>query len=147
MKLGRRRRRAGSVAAHNSQYGPQNAPTITAAQRDAIYGQVIDRLSVAGDLSLLAEQDDLDAVKRLARELDDDLRLLLDTLGWGETSSGVVELAIPDERLVRTFTCLRERAVELREASSREPVETQAPYERALVLIEACDQVLAAAGD
>jgi hypothetical protein len=101
----------------------------------------------AGDLSLLVEQGDLGAARRLAREVSDDLQLVLDALGWGETTSGSdVELDLPAEQLRRTFAKLHERAVEQREASSQEPAETQVPYERALIVIETCDQVLTIVG-
>jgi hypothetical protein len=149
MKLRRIRRASGSAAAHHSRYGPRRAPRITAAQRDAIYRQILDSLSSASDLSLLATQGDLGAVRRLAREVADDLQLVLDVLGWGETSSGAeVELDLPVEQLRRTFARLRERAVEEEQAAKRredfaqELVETQAPDERSLIVIETCDQVL-----
>jgi hypothetical protein len=145
VRLRRSSRASGPTATHNSQYGPQSTPTITAAQRDAIYQQILDHLRRAGDLSLLVEQDDLGAARRLAREVTDDLQLVLDALGWGETSSGVVELALPADQLRRTFARLRERAVEQREATSQ-AVEARAPYERAVIVIETCDQVLASIG-
>jgi len=147
MRLSLRRREAGPTAAHNSRYGPQSAPKITAAQRNAIYQQILDQMGKAGDLSLLVEQGDLGAARRLAREVSDDLQLVLDALGWGETSSGgAVELDLPAEQLRRTFARLHERAVEQREASTQDPTETQAPYERALIVIETCDQVLTVVG-
>jgi hypothetical protein len=146
MRLRLSRRAAGPTAAHNSRYGPQEAPTITAAQRDALYRQILDRLRTADDLSLLVEQDDPAAARSLAREVTDDLQLVLDGLGWGETSNVGVELDLPSVQLRRTFARLRERAVEQREASSQELADTQTPYERALIVIETCDQVLAVVG-
>jgi hypothetical protein len=145
LRIGRRAARP--ATAHNSRYGPQSAPKITSAQRDAIYQQILDQMGKAGDLSLLVEQGDLGAARRLAREVSDDLQLVLDALGWGETTSGgEVELDLPAEQLRRTFARLHERAVEQQEASSQEPAATQAPYERALIVIETCDQVLTAVG-
>jgi hypothetical protein len=145
MRLRLSRRTAGPAAASGSRYGPRNAPKITAPQRDAVYRQVTGRLRNAGDLSLLVEHGDFIAARRLSREVSDDLLLVLDALGWGETSSGgYVELDLPAEQLRRTFSRLRERAVEERDASP--PTEGQAPYERALIVIETCDQVLAAVG-
>ena len=147
MRAWRERRAAGPVAAHDSRFGRRDAPRITSTQRDAVYRQILDRLNNAGDLSILVEQDDLGAARRLAREVSDDLQLILDALGWGETSSGGdIELDLPAEQLRRTLARLRERAVEEREASSQEPAESQTPYERALIVIETCDQVLAVVG-
>lgn len=73
MRLCRNPRAVGPAAAHDRKYGPRRAPTITAGQRDAIYQQILDNLSSASDLSLLVAQDDLGAVRRLAREVADDL--------------------------------------------------------------------------
>lgn len=148
MRLRLNRRKAGPMEAHNSRYGPRDVPKITSVQRDAIYRQILDHVGTAGDLSLMIKHGDLGAARRLAREVTDDLQLVLDALGWGETSSdGYVELDLPAEQLRRTFARLHERAVEDREASSKEPAGTQAPYERALIVIETCDQVLAVVGD
>jgi hypothetical protein len=123
-------------------------PRITSVQRDAIYRQIIDQMAKAGDLRLLIERGDLGAAERLAREVSDDLQLVLDALGWGETDSGEsVELNLPAEQLRRTFARLLERAVEDREASSPSSSGGEAPYERALLVIETCDQVLALVGE
>jgi hypothetical protein len=147
MRLRLGRRASGPAAAHSSRFGPADPPTITPAQRDAIHRQIIDRLSTAGDLSMLVEQQDREAARRLAREVADDLQLVLDGLGLGETTTGGdVELNFPPEQLRRTFSRLRERAVEEQEATSQRPSEAQAPYERALIVIETCNQVLAAVG-
>lgn len=143
MRLRRSGREPGPTAAHNSRYGPKDAPRIASIQRDAIYRQIFDQLRNGDDMSILVEQNDLGAARRLAREVSDDLQLILDALGWGETSSdGVVELTLPPEQLRRTFSRLHERAVEQREASSRGSTETQPLYERALIVIETCDEVL-----
>jgi hypothetical protein len=145
MRLRLGRRAAGPKAAHDSRYGPQTMPTISATQRNAIYRQILDHMGNAGDLSLLVEQGDLGAARRLAREVSDDLQLVLDGLGWGETTSGDgIDLDLPGQQLRRTFSRLRERAVEQREASSQELAEAE--YERALIVIETCDQVLAVVG-
>jgi hypothetical protein len=92
MRLRLSHRGAGPTAAHRSRYGPKSTPTITAAQRDAIYRQILDHLSKAGDLSLLAERNDLDAARRFAREVADELQLVLDGLGWREASGDNVDL-------------------------------------------------------
>jgi len=114
-----------------------------------VYRQILDQMANAGDLRLLVAQGELSAAGRLAREVSDDLQLVSDALGWRETSSGGgVELDLPPDQLRRTFARLLERAVEEREASSQAPTEeAQAPYERALLVIETCDQVLAVVGE
>lgn len=148
MRLRRLRRAAGPASAHRSQYGPRHLPKITSDRRDAIYQQIRDQVRNSGDLTVLFEHGELGAARRLAREVTDDLQLILDALGWGETrSGGCVELDLPPDQLRRTFSRLRERAVEQREATPPEAVEDQSPYERALIVIETCDQVLAVVGD
>ena len=148
MRLHPRRRAPGPTAADHSRYGPRRTPRITSIQRDAVYRQILDQMANAGDLRLLIDQGELGAAGQLAREVSDDLQLVLDALGWGETSSGdSVELDLPPEQLRRTFARLLERAIEDREASSQAQTETQAPYERALLVIETCDQVLAVVGE
>lgn len=149
MRFRRSSRATGPAAAHNSRFGPQSLPRITTARRDAVYQQITESLQNTGDLPLLVEHGDLASARRLAREISDDLQLVLDGLGWGETSSGgEVELDLPAVQLRRTFSRLRERAIEEREAGFREPTAGgQAPYERALIVIETCDQVLAVVGD
>ncbi|HVD86713.1 MAG TPA: hypothetical protein VNB59_04830, partial [Solirubrobacterales bacterium] len=57
--------------------------TITADQRDAVYDAVLTHLSGIGDLLLVVEENDLERAYRLGREFSDDLRLVLDDLGWG----------------------------------------------------------------
>ena len=148
MRLRPWHRTAGPAAAHHSRYGPRQAPKITSIQRDAVYRQILDQMANAGDLRPLIEQGDLDAAGRLAREVSDDLQLVLDALGWGETSGGGgVELDLPPGQLRRTFARLLERAVEDWEASAQGPIEAEASYERALLVIETCDQVLAVVGE
>ena len=147
MRLRLSRRAPGPAATHNSRYGPGRAPKIACALRDAIYQQILDQMGSAGDLSILVEQGDLGAARRLAREVSDDLQLVLDALGWGETSSGDgVELDLPPEQLRRTFVRLRERAIEELEASSQHSTEGGTQNKRALVVIKTCDQVLEVVG-
>jgi len=142
----RERRSAGPATAHNSQYGPQNVPKITAARRDAIYGQITEDVWQAGDEWRTFENDDLGAARRLVREVSDYLQLVLDGLGLGQAGSGDVSLDFPPAQLRRTFTSLRERAVERQEATLTGPAPSQEGYERSLIVIEACDQVLADVG-
>jgi hypothetical protein len=58
--------------------------TIGAAQRDAIYDDVIHDLTGIGDIFICLEKGDIDTAKRLRRRFTADLRLL-DDLGWSPT--------------------------------------------------------------
>ena len=66
--------------------------TITAAQRDALYDQILDRLSGIGDIELAIQAENYDDAERIGRDYSDDLRLLLDDLGIGEGDGEPVEL-------------------------------------------------------
>ena len=148
MRLRPRHRAAGPAAAHHSRRGPRRAPKITSIQRDAVYRQILDQMASAGDLRLLIEQGELGPAGRLAREVSDDLQLVSEALGWGEASGGGgVELDLPPEQLRRTFARLLERAIEDREASSQRPTEAEALFQRALLVVDTCDQVLAVVGE
>jgi hypothetical protein len=76
-------------------------PTVTAAQRDALYDQILDRLSGIGDIEVAIRAENYDAAERIGREYSDDLRLLLDDLGVGDGGGGPVELTVPPEVLRR----------------------------------------------
>lgn len=54
--------------------------TITAAQRDALYDQILDRLSGIGDIWMAASNEQFETADRLGREYRDESRPLLDDL-------------------------------------------------------------------
>jgi hypothetical protein len=117
--------------------------TITPAQRDALYDQILDRLSGIGDIELAIELQDYGAAERLGREYCDDLRLLLDDLGLGDGAGEPVELTAPPEVLRRVLPRLRELAK--RHTASLEPewIEVSEIKERNRLVSEACEAVLA----
>ena len=78
-------------------------PTITAAQREALYDQLLDRLSGIGDIELAIQAQDYAEAERIAREYCEDLRLLLDGLGIGEGNGRPVALATCPEVLRRAL--------------------------------------------
>ncbi len=93
--------------------------TITAEQRDALYGQILDRLSGIGDIELAVRAENYEAADHLGREYSDDLRLVTDDLGWGEGTGETVELTTPPDVLRRALSRLRDAAVS-HDASQRE---------------------------
>lgn len=117
--------------------------TITAAQRDALYDQILDRLSGIGDIELAIQAEDYGAAERIGREYSDDLRLLLDDLGVGAGDGEPVELTAPPELLRRALPRLREIA--MNHTASLEPEWAEARHlrERNRLVSEACDAVLA----
>jgi hypothetical protein len=117
--------------------------TITAAQRDALYDQVLDRLSGIGDIEVAIQAENYDDAERLGREYSDDLRLLLDDLGIGGGSGEPVELTAPPEVLRRVLLRLQELA--RNHTASLEPAwaEVHEVKERNRLVSETCEAVLA----
>lgn len=116
--------------------------TITAEQRDALYDQILDRLSGIGDIELAIRLENYEGAESLSREYVDDLRLLLDDFGFGEGSGEPVVLQSPPEVLRRGLTRLREQADQY--AASQEPewLEARELRERNRLVSEACSAVL-----
>ena len=117
-------------------------PTITAEQRDALYDQILDRLSGIGDIETAIQSERYDAAERIGREYSDDLRLLLDDLGIGDGRGERVELTAPPEVLRRILPRLRELAVNHSAGLEPELAEVQAVTERNRLVSEACASVL-----
>lgn len=82
-------------------------PTLTSEQRNALYDEILVRLTGIGDVLTVIESGEFDKAERLADEFADYLRLLVDDLGWGEMRSGTVELDSPPELVRRTAQRLR----------------------------------------
>ena len=116
--------------------------TITPAQRDALYDQILDRLSGIGDIELAIQSENYDTAERLGREYSDDLRLLLDDLGFGHGDGSPVALTSPPDVLRRVLPRLRELAEGM--AASQEPewVEVRELRDRNRLVAEACESVL-----
>jgi hypothetical protein len=117
--------------------------TITAAQRDALYDQILDRLSGIGDIELAIQAENYAAAERLGREYSDDLRLLLDDLGFGDGNGEPVELTAPPEVLRRVLPRLRELANSHTASLEPEWIEAREITERNRLVSEACEAVLA----
>jgi hypothetical protein len=122
--------------------------TITTAQRDALYDQILDRLSGIGDVWLAASTENYETADRLGREYSDDLRLVLDDLGWGDRSeTAAIEMTTPPNVLRRIFRRLRDSAAGERVQQQPGWAESRELEERNRLVGEACQVVLAALGD
>jgi hypothetical protein len=119
------------------------SPTITAEQRDALYDQILDRLSGIGDIEVAIQAEDYVAAERIGREYSDDLRLLLDDLGIGDGNGEPVALTAPVDVLRRVLSRLRELATGHAAHLEPEWAEVHALRERSRLVSEACDAVLA----
>lgn len=117
--------------------------TITAAQRDALYDQILDRLSGIGDIELAIQAKNYDVAERVGREYSDDLRLLLDGLGIGEGDGEPIELSAPSDVLRRILPRLRQSALNYTASLEPELAEVREVQERNRLVSEACETVLA----
>jgi len=115
---------------------------ITAAERDALYDQIHARLSGIDEVWMAAEVEDWERAGKVGREFSDDLRLILDDLGWGEGSGEPLELTSPPDVLRRVFTRLRIGAEERRAVEEEERAESSLSEEGTARLLEACRRVL-----
>lgn len=116
--------------------------TITAEQRDALYDQILDRMSGIGDVWLAVCAENYDAAQRLGREYSDDLRLVVDDLGWGEAAGATIELSTPPDVLRRTLSRLRDAAVSHEASQQALRAEVEESARRNQLVVEACRQLL-----
>jgi hypothetical protein len=119
------------------------SPTISAAQRDALYDQILDRLSGIGDIEIAIEAENYGAAERLGREYSDDLRLLLDDLGFGDGAEGAVELTTPPCVLRRVLPRLRSLAEQHTARLVQEQAQARGIERRNRLVAETCARVLA----
>lgn len=119
---------------------------ISAAERDALYEEIYVRLSAIDEVWMAAEAKDFAHADRLAREFSDDLRLILDDLGWGDGGGEPFELTSPPDVLQRVCTRMRGRAEELQEVEGEERAERQVREERTRRTLETCRRVLEGIG-
>jgi hypothetical protein len=118
---------------------------ISAEQRDALYDRILSRLSGIDDVWLAASRSDYDTADRLGREYCDELRLVLDDLGWGDGPEGN-ELELTTDRVVlrRVFGRLQRSTVGEREAQATSWAESRDLEDRNRLVGEACATVLEA---
>jgi len=118
--------------------------TISALQRDALYDQILDRLSGIGDIEVAIQAQNYHDAKRIGREYSDDLRLLLDDLGIGDGDGQPVALTTSPDVLRRVLPRLRERAENHSAGLRPELIEVHEVTERNRLVSEACETVMAA---
>ena len=115
---------------------------LSAAHRDALYDQILDRLSGIGDVWLAVSKEDYETATKLGREFSDDLRLVLDDLGWGAGPGRTIELKTPPDVLRRVFGRLEELAAGRRQVTDPLLQEVRELEERTRLVLEACRDVL-----
>lgn len=118
---------------------------ITHAQRDAIYDQILDRLSGIGDVWLAVSTQSYETADRLGREYSDELRLVLDDLGWGDGPAGeTIELTTAPDVLRRLFSRLGDTATSERAHRQASSVENRELETRNRLVGEASEKILTA---
>lgn len=112
--------------------------TITRAQRDALYQEMLTDLTAVGDIYLALNNGDGTQARRLWQRFDPELRLL-DQLGWNPVESfDRFEIVLPDEVLVRALGDLQDRAERAVGEHLDEPNESLQIAQRALQVLGAC---------
>lgn len=121
------------------------AITISAEERDLLYHRIMIHLSGIDAVWLAARHKDFAAADRLGRQFCDELQLVLDDLGWGETRGGEpIELTSPPDVVRRVVEHLRDLAgaEEAEERKSREAMRRE--EEESREVREVCDGLLEA---
>jgi len=116
---------------------------ISAAHRDALYEQIVERLSGIGDICLSVCSENYEAARRLGMEYSDELRLVSQDLGWGRGPGRSIDLTTPPDVLRRVFSRMREIAASQRASEEPEWIEARDLEERNRLVTEACQHVLA----
>lgn len=119
---------------------------ISSEQRDALYDQILVRLSGIEDIWVAASSENYETADRLGREYSDELRLVLDDLGWGNGPElkTMIELTTEPDVLRRVLGRLGEAAAAEREYRQSAWVENRKLEERNRLVGETCRLVLTA---
>lgn len=119
--------------------------TISAEERDLLYHRILIHLSGIDRVWLAARHHDFEEADRLSRQVRDELQLILDDLGWGETrGEGPVELTSPPDVVRRLAVFLRDlaSAEDVDEREERQEIKVAEAENREVR--ELCDRLLAA---
>lgn len=120
---------------------------VTEKERDALYQGTLDHLSGLGDLAMVIEAGDYEEASRLGRDFCDDLRFVLDDLGWGEGPGETVELTTPPDVLSRLLPRLESQAREAERQEEEERATAIRQQAENQSLREACRRLLEELGE
>ncbi len=116
--------------------------TITRAQRDALYEEVLGELTGVGDIYLCLDKGDAEQARRLWERFEAQLRLL-DEIGWGEVEPQErFDVDMPPELLARAMGRLQERAEQAVGSHISEPKDGVEVAQRGLRVLSSCRDVL-----
>lgn len=119
---------------------------ITAAERDALYEQIVVRLSGIDEVWLAVEAKDYARAGQVGREFSDDLRLILDDLGWGAGRGEPLDLATPPDVLQRVCKRIQGKAEAQRETEEEERARGQEREEQTQQVLETCRRLIGELG-
>ncbi|HSS31993.1 MAG TPA: hypothetical protein VLL27_01780 [Solirubrobacterales bacterium] len=105
---------------------------ITAKERNALYGEIVVRLSGIDALYRAVDAEDFEEAERLGREYCDYLLVLLNDLGWGGVSS-----ASPRDFELTTAPEVLRRVLERLHVTASSQLETDKGHTRAAQADEA----------
>lgn len=119
------------------------AINITVEERDALYDQILDRLSGIGDVWLALARENYSEAERLGREYSDELRLVLDDLGFGDDRGEMIELTTPPDVLRRVFRVLGQLAAGKAASVEAELTAISRDAQSTRLVADTCSRVLA----
>jgi putative protein kinase ArgK-like GTPase of G3E family len=121
--------------------------TITRAQREALYQEMLTDLSGVGDIYITLNAGNGDGARRLWQRFDAELRLL-DQLGWDAADPREqVAVDLRPGSLVRVLAHMQERAEHTVSEELADRDENRAIAQRAVEVLAACRSVLAQLAD
>lgn len=119
---------------------------ISAAERDALFEQIHTRLSGIDEVWSAVEEEDWERAGKVGRDFSDDLRLVVDDLGWDESGAEAFELTTAPEVLQRVLTRMQKRGEDRRGLEEEERAELRLREEQTAQLLEVCRRVLGEVG-
>jgi hypothetical protein len=125
------------MSADQTQEVRDSGLSISRKQRNLLFERLARSLSRIDDLHLAIATDELEKGERFARDLHDDLTLLIMDLGWGEPRELTIELSTPAPVLRRVLERLRAEA-ECLDAG----IDLRDPATENRELAATCDQLL-----
>ncbi|HUB98206.1 MAG TPA: hypothetical protein VMS11_00120 [Solirubrobacterales bacterium] len=121
------------------------AITITAEQRDALYGEILVRLSGIDVVYRAAKDGKLETARERGREFADILLLVLNDLDWGDSASGEsIELTTAPDVLRRGFNRLLGSAADQLTLEEREQAQHRTEMSETQRVVDICVEVLKA---
>jgi hypothetical protein len=117
--------------------------TITRAQRQAVYPDLVLDLSAIGDIIIELDNGDYAAAQRFRRQFEDDMRLL-DDLGWEPDPPGEhFEITMAADQLARVMRRLHQSASDAVASHIARPADEDRLAEQRVVACAAYNSVLA----